>query len=359
VREPAVIEVARAPYIAGQRYYSPDIEDDTGLEGGLLQYWRILGRHKKAIILCAFLGVALGVAIGIPMNPVFRARTSLEVLNINEDFMNMKQSNPVTTNDNSYETSEEETQAKLLEGEVLQNRVMVKLDPDRPASPPIPRLATTGWRKWLHRKEPVPMTAREKVLAQLAASLRIRPTVRTRILEVTADSTDPRLAADFVNTLVGEFMQQNVEAHMNSSESTSEWLRREIDDARASLQRAENALQAYARDSGLIFTDENTSIATEKLQQLQAQLSVAIADRITKQAHFELAKTSPPDTLGDVLNDDGFKDISAKMLDLRRQVASMSAVFTPGYSKLQQAQAELTTLDSTFQTERNDILKQI
>jgi capsular exopolysaccharide synthesis family protein len=356
---PAGIEVARAPYVAGQRYYSPEIEDDADSDSGLLQYWRILGRHKKAIVLCAFLGVALGVAIGIPMDPVFRARTSLEVLNINEDFMNMKQSNPVTTSDNSYETSEEETQAKLLEGEVLQNRVMAKLDPDRPASLVKPRMATGGWRKWLHRKEPVPMTAREKLLAQLASSLRIRPTVRTRILEVTADSTDPRLASDFVNTLVGEFMQQNVEAHMNSSQSTSEWLRREIDDARASLQRAENALQIYARDSGLIFTDENTSIATEKLQQLQSQLSIATADRITKQSHFELARTSPPDTLGDVLNDDGFKDTSAKMLDLRRQVASLSAVFTPGYSKLQQAQAELATLDSTFQTERNDILKHI
>ena len=364
---PAGIEAAgptpdaarRAPYIAGQRYYSPEIEDDTESDGGLLQYWRILGRHKKAIGLCALLGVVVGIAVGVPMDPVFRARTSLEVLNINEDFMNMKQSNPVTTNDNSYETSEEETQAKLLEGEVLQNRVMAKLDPDRPANAPQPHMATSGWRKWLHRKEPIPMTPREKLLAELALSLRIRPTVRTRILEVTADSTDPRLAADFVNTLVGEFMQQNVEAHMNSSENTSEWLRREIDGARDSLQRAENALQTYARDSGLIFTDENTSIATEKLQQLQQQLGTATADRIAKQSHFELARTSPPDTLGDVLNDDGFRDISAKMLDLRRQVASMSAVFTPGYSKLQQAQAELTTLDTTFQAERSDILKHI
>ena len=74
---PAGIEVARAPYVAGQRYYSPEIEDDADSDSGLLQYWRILGRHKKAIILCAFLGVALGVAIGIPMDPVFRARTSL------------------------------------------------------------------------------------------------------------------------------------------------------------------------------------------------------------------------------------------------------------------------------------------
>lgn len=203
------------------------------------------------------------------------------------------------------------------------------------------------------------MTAREKLLEKLADSLKIHPTARTRVLEVTADSTDPDLAADFVNTLVGEFIQQNVEAHLSSSQSTSDWLRREIDDARASLQRAEDALQTYARESGLIFTDETTNIATEKLQQLQQQLSNASADRIGKQSHFELARSSPPDTLGDVLNDDGFRDLSAKIVDLRRQIASMSAVFTPGYSKLQQAQAELATLQATFQSERDDILKHI
>ena len=83
-------------------------------------------------------------------------------------------------------------------------------------------------------------------------------------------------------------MQQNVEAHMNSSQSTSEWLRREIDDARASLQRAENALQIYARDSGLIFTDENTSIATEKLQQLQAnsRMPPPIASRSSRTSNW-------------------------------------------------------------------------
>ncbi len=358
VVDPSTRADNRVPYVSSRRYGN-EIEDEADSDSGLLQYWRILRRHKWAVILSALGGLVLGVAAGIPMQPVFRARTSLEVLNINEDFMNMKQSNPVTTNDNSYETSEEETQAKLLEGAALQDRVMAKLDPGRPAGSAKPRMATSGWRAWLHRKEPVQLTEREKLLGKLALSLKIRPTPRTRILEVTADSTDPGLAADFVNTLTGEFIQQNVDSHLNSSQSTSAWLRSEIDDARASLQRAENALQTYARDSGLIFTDDSTNIDTEKLQQLQQQLSNATADRITKQSHFELAKNSPPDTLGDVLNDDGFRDTAAKMLDLQRQIASMSAVFTPGYSKLQQAQAELATLTKTFNSERDDIVKHI
>jgi polysaccharide biosynthesis transport protein len=339
--------------------YGNDLESDAEPDNGLLQYSRVLRRHKLAILLATFGGLVLGIAVGIPMKPVFRARTSVEVLSLNEDFMNMRQSNPVTTSDNSFEISEEQTQAKLLESEALQSRVLAKLDPERSTDPPKSGTAATGWRAWLNLREPVPVTEREKLLAKILRGLKIRPTARTRILEVTADSTDPKLAADFANTLVQEFVQQNVEARLNTNQGTGEWLQREIDDARAKLERAENALQTYAGKSGLIFTDENTNIATEKLQQLQQQLSNATADRIAKQSHFELAKDSPPDSLGDILNADGFRDLSAKKLELRRQIASLGAVFTPSYSKLQQAQAELNTLEGTFQRERDDIVKHI
>lgn len=346
------------PYVASPRH-GADAEDDSESNAGLIEYWRILRRHKTAILLSAFGGLVLGIGASIPMTPIYRARTSLEVLNLNEDFMNMKSSTPVTTVDNTYEISEEQTQAKLLESEELQNRVLARLDPDRPANPVPPRMATSGWRSWLHKPELVEETEREKQLDKLVLSLKIRPTVRTRVLEVTADSADPKLASEFLNTLVDQFIQLSVEARLNTTQRTSEWLRREIDDARSKLRDADNALQTYAGQSGLIFTDENTSVATEKLQLLQQQLSQATADRIGKESHFELAKNSPPESLGDILNDDGLRDTSSKIADLRRQIASLSAVFTPGFSKLQQAQAELGALETTFQRERGDILKHI
>jgi succinoglycan biosynthesis transport protein ExoP len=347
----------RAQPSSGAPYgYEPD--DDAESDGGLFEYARILRRHKAAIVLSGIAGLVLGVGIGIPMKPVFRARTSVEVLNVNEDFMNMKQSSPTTTTDSSYDTSEEQTQAKLIEGSELQQRVLAKLDPGRSAARK-PKLATSGWRNWLHLHEAVQMTEREKLLSKLTDSLKVVSTPRTRVLEVTVDSTDPKLAADYAGTLLKEFVQQNAEARLDNTHTMGDWLRHEIDGARENLQRSEDALQAYARESGLIFTDENTNVATEKLQQMQLQLSTATADRIAKQSHYELAKSSPPDALADVLNDDRLHDTESKLNELRSQVASLSAVFTPGYSKLRQAQAELATIQSTFDQARADIVAHI
>lgn len=348
----------RSPYYGGAAAYSPERPDPSESEGGLVEYWRMLMRHKWAIILTSFAGLLIGFGAGIPMKPVYRARTSIELLNINEDFMNMKQTNPVNTNDSSEDVSEEQTQTKLLQSEALMHRVLNKLNPA--AHPPAePKMPASGWRRWLHVKEPVQLSEPQRLLVGLAGSLKVRPSAHTRVIEITADSTDAQLAAQFANTLIEEFIQQNLEDRFATTHRTSDWLTREIDGARDSLKKSEDALQAYARESGLIFTDETTNVETEKLQQFQRQLSTATSDRIAKQARYELARNSPPDTVADVLSDEGLKDIATKLNELQRQVADLSAIYNPEFADLKRAQASLGVMQGVFEKNRADILTRI
>ena len=349
------------PFYVPAPLYPFENVDDSGSGSGLLAYWRIVSSHKKAVAISSLAGLIVGVAIGIPMKPVFRARTSVEVLNVNQNFMNMKSADPVTTNDGSWDTSEEETQAKLIQGESLLDRVSAKLDPDGAARAPKSRSARTGWRSWLHLREPAEQSPREKLIGQAIKTLNVRNTPRTRLLEITVDSTDPQFAATFANDLIQEFTNQSMEARWSATQHTSAWLAHEIDDLRKNLRASEGALQAYARDSGLIFTDtsEETNVATEKLQQVQQALSVATADRISKQSRFELAKNSPPDTLADILSDQGLQDLAGKLDDARRDEADLNAIYNPQYSRVKRAHAEVSALENAFLEKRTDIVKRI
>lgn len=332
--------------------------DDDESSDGLFEYFRILRRHIVTIFLASAIGLIVGFAIGIPMQPRYQATTSLEVLTMNEDFLNMKQANPTTTSGND-DVSEEQNQAKLLQGVALLQRVKAKLDPSIPLHQVMPRMAASGWRALLHRSEPVASTARQILIEKAAASLKVRPTAKTRILEITVDSTDPKLAADFANGLTQEFIAQTVESRWATVQRTGDWLHRELDDARDKLRKSEDTLQAYASSSGLIFTDETTNVATEKLQQVQQNLSAATADRITKQSRFEIAQNAPPDSLGDVLNDTGLRETQSKVNDLKRQLADLTAIYSPEYSKVRRVQAELDALESAFERQRADILAHI
>jgi capsular exopolysaccharide synthesis family protein len=333
--------------------------DDDDADGGMIEYWRILKRNQLTIIAASMVGLTLGFAIGIPMKPVYRVKTSLEVLSINEDFMNMKHANPNTTEDNNYDTSEEQTQAKLLASSALLERVISKLDPNAAARPTVATMAQSGWRSLLHLSNPIKLTPLEKLLNQAADSIKIRPTAKTRVLEITVDCNDRQVATDFANTLTSEFISLNMEARWSTTQQTSEWLRRELDDARSKLRKSEDALQNYASNSGLIFTDETTNVATEKLQQLQQNLSSATADRIAKQSRLELAQNAPAQSLGDVLSDVTLRETESKINDLKRQIADLSTVYNPEYSKLRRLQAELEATESAFSGQRSDILARI
>jgi uncharacterized protein involved in exopolysaccharide biosynthesis len=357
ISQPSAYTVVRRAYPPST--YGPENLVDDDSDGGLIEYWRILLRNKRTILLAGLAGLVLGLAVGVPMKPVFRAETTLEVLTLNEDFMNMKQANPTTTNDGSYDISEEQTQAKLLESKALLQRVIAKLNPGPASAPRKPHLATTGWRALFHLPERVRPSPRQELLTAAADSLKVRPTTRTRVLDVTIDSTDSQLAADFANTLTQEFIAQNLEARWATSQRTSQWLRRELDDTREKLRKSEDALQNYARGSGLIFTDETTNVATEKLQQLQQSLSTATADRIAKQSRYELAQSAPPDSLADVLSDDGLRDTQSKIDNLKGQIADLGAVYNSEYSKVRRLQAELETLQPAVDRQRTDIITRI
>ena len=86
---------------------------------------------------------------------------------------------------------------------------------------------------------------------------------QTRLVQIGFDSKDPQLASDFANTLASEFIEQNLESRFQSTEHTGEFLTRQLKDLKIRLETSEDALQAYARATGLMFTSEKDSVAEE------------------------------------------------------------------------------------------------
>jgi capsular exopolysaccharide synthesis family protein len=329
-------------------------DEDSG--AGIFEYCFVICRNKKKILLAGVVGLIIGFLIGIPMKSVYRAATTLEVLAMNQDFMNMKGTNPVNTSVDS-DVSEEQTQASLLSSVIMKKRVSARLDPNSAlhrvtSAPP-------AWRTLLHLGPPATGSARSILISKAAATLKVKATAHTRILEATVDSSDPDLAADYLNALAQEFIQQNQESRLSAILHTGDWLSHELGDTRDKLRKSEDALQEYARNSGIILTNETTNVATEKLQQYQLSLTAASADRIAKQSRLELAQSSPPESLADVLNDGSLRDTQSKINDVERQIADLSTIYSPEYSKLRRLQAELQSLQTAFGNQRTDILSRI
>ena len=346
----------RARFQSFQSVVNENRDDPDGT--GLLIYWRVLNKRRGTLIFFVVAGTLLGFVAGLPKTPMYQARAAIEVLTINEDFLNMKHSSPVTTIDYSAETSELQTEIRLIKSESLIDRVATRLDAMASPVKKTYKTPNSAWRAFMHLREPAPVP-RNQLVKEAAASLKVNASGRTRIIELTADSRDPQFAADFANTLANEFIQNNLQSRWENNQKTGEWLSRELDQARSKLEKSETTLQTYAKDSGLVFTNGELNISSEKLQQIQQELSAATADRIAKQSRYELAQSSPPNSLPDVLNDAGLRSVESRVEDLQRQIANLDSTFTPEYSKVKRARAELATVKASFEADRANILERI
>jgi len=263
--------------------------------GLLLEYLDTVRRHKGTLILIAFLGLLASLLLTLPQTPFYQARASLEIQNINENFLNMREMSPTANGGGSYPPQYDlQTQAKILQSESVLERVIAKLNLEKKLSQEKDSGRLSAWRNALGLPGWRPDSPREEVLRLVTKNLKVSTEASTRLVEILYDSKDPQLAANFVNALTTEFIQQNIEARWKASQQTGEWVTRQMEDVRIKLEKSEDELQNYAHASGLIFTSGKGNIAEEKLLQLQEELSKAQADRVGKQSRYELASARLP-----------------------------------------------------------------
>ena len=336
--------------------YGYGAQNDSDSEsGGLLEYWRILRHQKATWLIFTFIGAVIGFLATIPQTPIYQSHSSIEIQGLNENFMNMRQNTEVY--EAGSDPSEIPTQIKIIQSEAVVGAAVDQIKSAPPTVKDPSRLAY--WRHLLRIADPDQTTLLNQQLAYTVKSFKARASGQTRVIEVTADSADPSLAPLFINTITTKFIDQNLESRWKSTEKTAQWLSHQLDDMRVKLERSEDNLQQYARQSGLLFTDEKTNVSEEKLKMLQAELSAASAARIARQSTFELAQSSSPDALPDVLNDATLRDTAAKIRDLHSQIADLRTIYAPDYDKVRRLQAELSVLQSTFEHDRTAILGRI
>src|SRR5262249_45007308 len=144
-----------------------------------------------------------------------------------------------------------------------------------------------------------------------------------------------------------------------STQRTGEWLTRQMEDIKIKLEKSEDALQRYAQTSGLMFTGEKSNVAEEKLRQSQEELSKAQSDRVSKQSAFEMAASSPPDSLPAVLESATLGEYQLKLTDLRRQLVEFGSSLTTAHPKIKRLEAQIVEVESAAKRERGNILTRI
>jgi capsular exopolysaccharide synthesis family protein len=324
----------------------------------LFEYWDILRRRKSSILWSCLACGLLGWLVTLPQTPLYRARTSLEVIRQDDSMMAM--AGQVRT----YSSQREETafvrnQVEFLKSDTLVERVVEKLQLDQnPKRNETPGLFSR-MLSWFDGAPPSDATPRQRAVLLASKSLNVTHSPESDIIEVFYDSPDKQVAAQFANMLTDEYIEQSLSARWEVSQRTTEWMTKQLDDMRRKLGESERALQAYADQNQLIFTRDTASVSEEELRRIQDELSRAMADRIGRQSQFEMASRSPVESLPEVLDDSTLRQYQVDLTTLKRNLAELSASLTPAHYKVKKVQAQVEEMEAALSQERQRILQRL
>ncbi len=337
--------------------YDAEFAPETGSQG-LLQYWELLRRRRGAILLFAALGVVAAILLSLPQTPLYRAEAKLEIQGGGDNVSGLGEIDDAPA-DRYLSEFEIATQVEMLESRVLLEKVSDKLGLERRGEFAAPQGRLALWRQAIGLPAADPLSPRERALEAAADRVEVSSSRRSRIVTITAEWPDPALAARFANTLAETYIEHNLQTRWDSTQRTSVWLTRQLEQLRSKLETASEKLQTYAAASGLLYTSEKENVAESKLQQLQSELSSAEASRIDKQSSYELAKNGPADALPAVLDNLPLRNYQQQLTDLRRQQAELAATYTPEHSKVKRVAAQIAEIVAAIERERSRALQRI
>ncbi len=323
-------------------------------EDKLSEFWDLI-RFRWATVLFIILSATIASAIyTLKQPPTYQAIATIELESASQNPVNrigdVDLSAPVASADFV------QTQIKLLQSRTLRQRVIAKLQATK-RNPFERHDQISAWCQALRLKWCV--TPRATNMAMAPVSIEAKDPDGSRIIEIRADSADPDMAADFANTLAAEYQEQNMESRWNAAQGASGFLTRQLEELKAKLQQSERALLEYSRATGLLYTDDKSSVQGERLKELQEELSKSQAERIAKEAMLRVATDNPVESLPQIIDNARLSGEQTKLADLKRQLAELGTTFTPEYYKVVRVQAQIDELQASLQKERADILKRI
>jgi capsular exopolysaccharide synthesis family protein len=321
-------------------------------EPHLLDYLMVLRKHQWLVLSFLVTVVTVVTIATYRMQPVYDATTRIQ---IDQENTNILPFSP-TDSYNMYQDVEAyiETQSKILTSQTLAAMTVKSLQLDHdPAFGGQPVSANT-----LEEAKPSSGSA-SPALGAFLGGLSVKRVPNSRLLDVTFSTTDPQLAAKAVNTHIANFIEQNFTSKYEATTQASNWLTKQLDDLKARVERSEEARINYERTNQIWTIDEKQDVTTQKLADINRELTGAQADRIGKEAVYKSAEAGNYDSIPAVRQSSVIQDLQKQQAALSSQYTEAVNQYGPKFPKVVRLQEQFKELDQVVTREKLNIANEV
>ncbi len=341
-------------------------------------------RHIRLVTAVFAVVVAIGLIQSYSTVPRYLAKATILI----QDERSTSVTN-LSANDRTYWEDPEpyfNTQYQILRGRGLARRVVDRLDLVHhpvPSGPQSGLFATLGAARsklgtWIRSRvssttqsaTPQNVPARDETNEQSAAigaligGIQVIPIKGTRLVDVTYDSTDPQFATVAVNTLVQEYVEQNLDLRLRNIDTTLDWLGQQLSKQAAKVEGAERAMSDYRTEQNAPSLDNRQNIVGARLNQLNDAVTRAKTARLEKQALYDQVKglgaNSPNlDTFPAVAQSPVIQTLKGQLSSLESERAKNAERWGPNHPEMQKLNGSIQNVQQQLQLETAKVVESI
>jgi succinoglycan biosynthesis transport protein ExoP len=319
-------------------------------EPHLYDYLIILRKHQW-LILSFMLAVVSITAIGtFRMQPVYVATSRIEIDRENSNILPFQNTDDYMLDLENYI----ETQSKILTSETLALQTIrtgiLAGQPDFASDLSSDALATGS----LANMKPPPE------LGGFLGSLSVKRVPNSRLMDISFESTSPLLAAQVVNAHIKNFIDQNFQSHYEATTRASTWLTDQLNELKTRVEKSEDARITYERQNQIWALDgDKQNVTTQRLGDLNKELTEAQSERMRKQSLFEYAKAGDVDSVPQIRDNSAVQDLFRKRSEVYTLYTDALNQYGPNFPKVLRLQAQLKELDTAANKEKKSVIARL
>jgi len=327
-------------------------------ETHIYDYLRTLYKWRRPALVCFAIIVGTVAIASFVMTPVYKATTRILIEREAPKVLNMQDLLPVDVNSTEFY----QTQYKVLQSRSLALRVIQALNlSENPVfNPPKSQHGSTLDKK-----------AKETLLAdKLSKRLKIDPIRNSRLVDISYESTDRHLASDIVNMTAKGFIEQNIAWASETSGEAKDFLTKQIEEQKKTLEESEQALQAYKERYGIVQITpfqgdkEKENIAMQKLGGLTGRLVDEQTRRVEVEARYKevqdlLSKGVPIESMPQVMDNYLIQRLKENEARLVTQMSELSQKYGKKHPKMTQLKSEIEANRQKIKSESQNVLASI
>jgi polysaccharide biosynthesis transport protein len=322
---------------------------DTTLSEALI----VLRKRRWILIVCVLIGLAYGVFKAESQPRVYDAYGRIQVRSGSSNEYRVS-AVPGYAGDSS---SKMLTEIEILKSDSLMLKVCREMDLSNNAD-------------FLEKKAPDPRSSlddgetRQTTVHRLQSILHVSLVPKTDIIRISYSSSNPKLSADIVNTVIRDYKQRSYQTRFESSRQVSDFLSSTLEGLKQEVETSQEQMMDLQRRLGILGFDPTHNQISSSLDDLSKAAGAAKLARIIAEARYRVLSSTDPNTIeGTIEMTPGtmpgeLNQLRGQLANARATYAQLESSLGPNHPQSKALKAQIDEFEKAIDAEQNRLLVQ-